>query len=62
MSAAKKKAASDKKTVVIRFNVTSAVENEINALADAHGYEDNRSKYLELVACGILTVDRRKIE
>lgn len=62
MAAAKKKAASDKKTEQVRFMATKAVVEEINALADAHGYEDNRSKYLELAARGLLTVDRSKIE
>ena len=58
---AKKKSASDAKTNSIRFNVADAVLREINELAERYGYEDNRSKYIELAARGLLVVDRGKL-
>ena len=57
---AKKKSASEKKDVQLGLKVTRAVEKEITALAAAHGCEDNRSKYIELAARGIIVVDRKK--
>lgn len=60
--AAKKKSADDKKNVPVSIKVTRAVEKEITALASAHGYEDNRSKFIELAARGLLVVDRSKLE
>ena len=57
---AKKKAAPDKKNVQLGVRVTRAVEQEISALATAHGYEDNRSKFIEMAARGLLVVDRKK--
>lgn len=57
---AKKKSASDKKSVQLGLKVTPAVADEINLLAERHGYGDNRNKFVELAARGLLTVDRSK--
>ncbi|HBT77274.1 MAG TPA: hypothetical protein DEB39_10220 [Planctomycetaceae bacterium] len=45
----------------VSIRVTKAVADEINELADAHGYGDNRSKFIELAARGLITVDRSRV-
>ena len=57
---AKKKAASEKKDIQVGVKVTRDVAQEISDMAAAHGFEDNRSKYIELAARGLITVDRKK--
>ncbi len=57
---AKKKAANDKKTVQLGLRVTPIVAEEISLLADKHGYEDNRNKFIELAARGMIVVDRKR--
>ena len=57
---AKKKAAEKKKESRVEIRVTESVLDEIDALAAAHGCEDNRSKYIEMTARGLLIVDRKK--
>lgn len=57
---AKKKSAPEKKSIQLGLKVSKPVAEEISKLAIAHGYEDNRSKYIELAARGLLVVDRSK--
>ncbi len=56
----KPKAASEKKSRTINIRLTPMAYEEINRMADVHGFDDNRSKFIELAARGMIPVDRKK--
>ena len=57
---AKRKTASERKDIPVSIRVTREAAAELEKLAAVHGFSDNRSKYIELAARGLLTVDRSK--
>ena len=52
----------DRKDYAIRLRVTKEALDEISRMAAIHGFSDNRSKFIELAARGLLVVDRSKLE